>query len=555
MKLRKILTSTIAVTACVAMLSTNVLAAVEIQPGADGNKLTVDITGTTGQTTFLALDADTVLANAGGDDIQYIDQDDAASLDIAFAKRADTQTKTYSKTVDLYVGGENVTDYALVEGVYVEADAAVVAASYTHTCTEANDEFATMDLGEYFTANALKVNYAAIGSTAAAEVTYSAANASDFELTRSTTDNATYTIAVKYKGIAAGNVTVAETDLSPVASIAITGVPTETIYVDDAAAFDAAAAKAALANATVTATHKNDATSTVNKDNLTYSVTDGENNTKVITITYAEGITTTATLTVITKAIESGAVVGGTTATLTVRDASTVDEAAAIEAVKDAGIKVTYTWNDGATSDASDLTYAAEKAGEAWEVTITSPKVTLTGNVITVTVVESSATGIKGKVTVADTWGAKSGTTFTNAIPVGAVVTAIPVTTTNNSYSGNVAGVDSLGYTAKSAIVDENGNYELELEPGTYNVFVAHTRFEVLRRNASLTNISVYRTVLDGSAKQMGVVISDTDADLVTHNVELRYAYAGDMNLDGSLNPNDFNLFKANYNSTVPAIQ
>lgn len=568
MNLRKFTARTIAVASCAAMLSTNVFAATRsITPSADNGKLKVTIGGDAGQTTFLAVDAGTVLASVSGDKIQYIEQDSKTAesdLIYTFGQRTGGADK-----VDLYSGGEGVESYASKTGVAVKAIAAVKELEVAYTATAENDfmtKYGTADTVKTFLADKhVKVDYTAIGSVTADEVEYTADNADDFTFGAPTADSAkeTYTVTVKYKDIDAGSITVKETDPKKAVSIAVTGGTGKTFYYNNAESeFTAEIAKVLLSYAiTVTATYDDNTTGTISGDDVTYEVSGG-----TVTIKYGT-LTADTTITVdLVKRVITGVTINNNnmkTATMTARNAKDVTAADVENFVKnlDGDRYVTYKWNDNTEGydDLSDLNVTAEKdtsdeSGKTWKATLTSDIYTLPETaVIIVTIEERTALGIKGKVTVDDTWGAEgSAKTFTNGIPVGAVVTAIPVTTTNNSFSGNVAGTD-MDYTAKAAIVDASGNYELELEPGDYNVYVSHTRYVVKRINANRTTVEIYRTVLDGNAAQK-ITVSDSDAELLTNDVTLRYAYAGDMNLDGTLNNTDFGTFKNNFGKTVPEI-
>lgn len=560
MNLRKFTARTIAVASCAAMLSTNVFAATRsITPSADNGKLKVTIGGDAGQTTFLAVDAGTALASVSGDKIQYIEQDSKTAesdLIYTFGQRTGGADK-----VDLYSGGEGVESYASKTGVAVKAIAAVKESEVAYTAAAENDfmtKYGTADTVKAFLANKrVKVDYTAIGSVTADEVEYTADNADDFTFGAPTADTAKeiYTVTVKYKNIDAGSITVKETDPKAAVSIAVTGGEGKTFYYNNAESeFTAEIAKALLSYAiTVTATYDDNTTGTISDDDVTYEVSGG-----TVTIKYGDLIADTTITVNLVKRVITGVTINNInmkTATMTARSAEDVTEEDVENFVKnlDADRYVTYKWNDNTESydDLSDLNVAAEKdtsdeSGKTWKATLTSDRYTLpTDAVIIVTIEERTALGIKGKVTVADTWGITSGTTFKNAIPVGAVVTAIPKLTAKG-YSGNVANT-SFSYTSYAAMVDKDGNYELELPEGTYNVYVSHTRYVV--RNVTATNITVstFRTLLDGQAK-FEVTISDSDTDLQTHNADLRYAYAGDMNLDGKIDVDtDYTQFAAKF--------
>lgn len=572
MNLRKFTARTIAVASCAAMLSTNVFAATRsITPSADNGKLKVTIGGDAGQTTFLAVDAGTALASVSGDKIQYIEQDSKTAesdLIYTFGQRTGGADK-----VDLYSGGEGVESYASKTGVAVKAIAAVKELEVAYTAAAENDfmtKYGTADTVKTFLADKrVKVDYTAIGSVTADEVEYTANNADDFTFGAPTANAAEeiYTVTVKYKNIDAGSITVKETDPKEAVSIAVTGGTGKTFYYNNAESeFTAETAKVLLANdITVTATYDDNTSGTISGNDVTYEVSGA-----TVTIKYGT-LTADTTITVnLVKLTITGVTINNNnmkTATMTARSADDVTAEDVENFVKnlDGDRYVTYKWNDNTESydDLSDLSVIAEKdtsdeSGKTWKATLTSAKYTLPETaVIIVTIEERTALGIKGKVTVDDTWGAEgSAKTFTNGVPVGAVVTAIPIAKTAGEVAdGTISNVGNttLGYTGvKATVVDEDGNYELELEPGDYNVFVSHTRY-VVTTEWGETTVAVYRTVLDSNAKQE-ITVSASNLDLNTNNVSLRYAYAGDLNLDGTLNSADYGLFTGNFGKTVPKI-
>lgn len=577
MNLRKFTARTIAIASCAAMLSTNVFAATRtITPSADDGKLKVTLGGEdAGQVTFLAVDAGTALASVSGDKIQYIEQDTktaGGNLIYTFGQRTGGADK-----VDLYSGGDSVESYASKTGVAVKATAVakikeIYETPFAYEAATA-DDFATKTEAQLKAILNCKmgVDYTAIGATEAEYIDMDTSeNAGDFVLgTPTTTDNEIYTVTVKYKGIDAGSITVKEKDPKKLESIAIAASPTGKVYYynDSAAEFTGDKAKELLKDSvTVTATYDDESTDGIEGKDLQFGVDPlaaDADSAEVMVIYGGKTASTKITVTLTKKAI-TGATTVGTLDTFefNVKSSDSVNEAFVVEKVKAGKIEdfVEYTWNDGGKSyeKLADLNVSAtfdeaDSDGRTFNVYVQSSKGVVWSATFKAHYTEKNAFGIKGKVTVADTWGVEgSAKTFKNGIPVGAVVTAIPVTTTNNSFSGNVAGTD-MGYTAKAAIVDASGNYELELEPGDYNVYVSHTRYVVKRINASRTTVEIYRTVLDGNAAQK-ITVSDSDAELLTNDVTLRYAYAGDMNLDGTLNNTDFGTFKNNFGKSVPAI-
>lgn len=576
MKLRKILTSAFVLLVCVAMLSTNVLAAsVSIATGVDEDgKLKVTLSGdATGQVTFLATDASVALASVDGADIQYIDQIDKAASDriITFAQRTGGEN-----LVNIYAGGENVTTYASVANVYVVADAEVVDADYVYECAATADEFESADLTAFFTENDLVVDYRAVGSLASAaaeQITFSAANADDFDFEIGEPTDSVYPVAVTYKGIAADSVNVTAVPPATLDSISAT-FPAEyedEVWVEEGA--DAMAKESAVkakveaikSSIAVTGTYVDpDGTASITTFDFSvvetavagvydvYVTAGGETSPEKITYTVRE------------RAITGATVTGSKVATVTTRDAATVTEDDVIAAVKDGGdevLKVVYDWNEPGVvtpATASDLNYAAVDNGNGtWTVTVTSTKATLTGAVVEVTIVINEAAGITGKLVAADSFGVENsaGTnTFTNAIPVGAVVTAVPKGAAR-TYAGNVVGGDTpYGYTAKSAMVDsETGEFVLELTPGqAYNIIISHTRYVGYTAPNGRFSVTCYKTVVNSNTS-FEVTGTNDLVDLGT--ITLQYTYLGDLDLNGTVAPADYTKFTPTFNQTIPAMQ
>lgn len=562
MKLRKILTGAVATIACVAMLSTNVLAAT-VTPGVseDGKKLEVVIEGTTGQTTFLALDKDTVLASATGDDIQYIDQDDAASLNIAFAKRADTQTVTYAKQVDLYVGGENITEYSLVKGVYVVADLQVAEGTdldYTYETSVA--DFTVAEATEVLAG--VQFNYAAIGTTAASAVTF---NTTDFTVGTPVAGTGNiYNVPVTYKGVSV-DVPVELSAPSPVTSIAVSGAQAINVYVEDDAADNTEAIKAAvkaISGLTVTATRGNGDTFNVTNYDLAVA---GDGNSKTVTVSYTttDGTFTDTTNTIAVTVIEiAPASVQTATGTYTISpDEGTVLDAAGVKAAVEANIaSITfapkYVLNKPNTVEAiptSNMSFAAELTTDGEEEDVFTVAVTLkeaAGAVeagtalgtITVTVNYAAKTLITGSVTVQDMTAQVTGD-FTDAIPVGAVVIAMPY---SDEVMGNVIGMGE-DVSAVATVVGADGTFTLEVEPGDYLVLISHIKYVNYGGDVYMS-----RTVLDAQSMHN---VSPSDGETVDLGaLKIRYTFFGDLNADGNLNGIDGGFYTQNFNTSIPDV-
>lgn len=572
MKLRKILSGAVATVACVAMLSTNVLAAVTVTPGANGNKLTVEVEGLTGQTTFLALDAGTSLTAATGDDIQYIDQADADELNIAFEKRASSD----SNKVDLYVGNDDPTvfspdAYEVISGVYVAKVAEVVNdEDIAYEATEVND-FAAKTPAEVtaFLADKVTVNYNAIGTTDADTdvILNDEDNASKFVFGTPVPDGAgaKYTISVTYDGIAAGSVTVAEEDPATITDITIIGIPADApeVYVENLADFDEDMARAELAKITGLAAQTtlqpqtgDPYTGSIGFDKLGIAVVDG-----VVSFTYT-GITIEETVEFDVIEIAPETVAGTYSANVNISgDAEAPMDAAAIEEYlvenyASIGFDAKYNLNKPNTTEAipvADLVFEATEPVDGAEDDTAVSTVTVTTSAtaavpsaavgtINVTINYAAKTVIIGSVTAKDTTGQV--TDFASAIPVGAVVTAIKYDDLGYGNMGNYTGTAS-NFVAAATVVDASGNFELEIAvPGTYKVIVSHTKYEYM-----WGSVNVSKTILDENTAQDVTIAEGETKDL--GSITLRYTYFGDLNFDGRLNGDDSIPYSANFGSTI----
>jgi len=554
MKLRKILARSVAIASCVAMLSTSVFAASEltIATSEDNGKLKVTISGSVnGEVTFLALDEGTTLSDSTSPDkIQYIAQETkSAATDkvITFAQRAGGANK-----VDLYAGGQNVSEVATTPtSVYVKAVAELVTTAYESESTL----IPTDDDGwkAFLMEKGLTVNYAGIGDTAEAPVALAVANADDFTIAAGAVENNVYPVAVAYKGTQAGTVNVTSiVPASPIVSVAATGIPSEAIdyYINEGEEFTVAIAEAEIADIaglTVTATHEDTSTSNIDLDDLTYTVS-GSGASTVVTLTYGEFPVGTVPFNVITKAITGVTVENAVPATyqMDVVIGTPVNEAYVEDEIADvvARFSAKYTWNDTTTTDvpAGDITYSVVKVDDdSYTVTISVAKADFATPVtidVTIVEVESVATVIKGSVTASDTTGQVED--FSGAVPVGAVITAIKH---DENAMGNYTGTAER-FDAVSTVVDSRGNFELEVEPGVYTVIISHTKYSIYGGE-----FFVARTILDSNTKKEVTVVESTPVDL--GNIELKYTYFGDLNLDGTLNTIDFRTFTQGFGSSI----
>ncbi len=557
MKLRKILASTVAIVACFAMLSTTAFAASELTltTAKDGNKIKTTIAGAVeGQVTFLAVNAGTEISDTTAPaDMQYIDQQAktaGADVAISFAKRTGG-----SDTVDIYAGGSSVTEVAVKYGVAAAETVAIT--GETSFELPSNEIPADEAAWAAWLQGKVSVNYTELGATAPTTVACTVANGADFTAT-AVEESGVYTVTVSYKGMVAGTVTA--TVVAPpaaVTGITVTGATNIPLYVDEELTEDVAIAAAKEVAITVVTNHEDGTTKDVT-GGYTY-VWDATAQTVAIEyrgFTAAEKFTFTAT-----KREYAGVQTSAGSLNFGLEDLgiSSIDEAteAVVEAVvktklASTGFAPEYTWNDKTVANtvipADNFAYTTTVSAATAELKIFAVAVATkeaAGSVtagtalgtITVEVSASAATSatvITGTVTVVDTTGEING--FDTTTPIGAVVTAIQL---DGDLNGGNFVAD--GYKSFAATTDTFGKFELEVEPGDYQVLVAHAKFEFVEGE-----IYISRTV----KYQEEVSIADgEEIDLGTIN--LKYAFFGDLDLDGDVDGDDYGMFAPMVGSIV----
>jgi len=153
-------------------------------------------------------------------------------------------------------------------------------------------------------------------------------------------------------------------------------------------------------------------------------------------------------------------------------------------------------------------------------------------NVVTVSV--DAPPVIKGSVKVFDITGEVN--RFTNAIPTGAVITAVKLT--DEQSGGNFVSPSFISYATDT---DVYGNFELVVEPGTYKVYVAHDKYEFVEGEfyVSRTISGEYDiTIEDGGEENLG-------------EIDITYTFFGDIDFDGDVDTDDYAKFAANFGSSI----
>lgn len=150
---------------------------------------------------------------------------------------------------------------------------------------------------------------------------------------------------------------------------------------------------------------------------------------------------------------------------------------------------------------------------------------TLVGDMI-VTVDVNTDPVITGAVRVTDVTGEVLG--FGSAIPAGAVITAIKL-----DEDGNGGNLHNGTYTSFYTITDANGGFKLAVEPGTYKIHIAHSKYEYVEGVMYAS-----RTIHD----EFEVVLESGD-DLELGVVNLYYTYFGDTDVDGDIDGDDYGMF------------
>ncbi|MBQ6998332.1 MAG: S-layer homology domain-containing protein [Clostridia bacterium] len=269
MKLKKILTRAVAIASCVAMLSTNVFAAITTERVLDGGvaKLKVIVTGMPeGWASLLAVDEGTVTNSAWTGapldiaNIQNAEQADADSNGTVAFNAFGAKTENVEK-VDLFVNGKGKTalDIKVATGIYIKETVTLATSSYTYNA-KLPGEFETADLTAFFAGKGLELEYKEVGKTDVQSITLNSSasaevkNKFNFRLgNKSIVDNKyEYPVTVSYNGTAATQtVKVTEEYPEPVTDIYVTGVADTArnvaYYTDDIADYDTADEVAALA--------------------------------------------------------------------------------------------------------------------------------------------------------------------------------------------------------------------------------------------------------------------------------------------------------------------
>ena len=175
---------------------------------------------------------------------------------------------------------------------------------------------------------------------------------------------------------------------------------------------------------------------------------------------------------------------------------------------------------------------AAEKIIYVTITSVSGGKTLVGENIVAVSV--NTAPVIKGSVRVSDTTEEVIG--FTNAVPTGAVITAVKLTSDGNG--GNFVAPDYVSYATDTDIY---GNFELEVEPGIYKVYVAHAKYEFFEGELyiSTTIKEEYDiTVEDGDEENLGLI-------------DLNYTFFGDTDTDGDVDDEDFANFAPKFGTSV----
>ena len=613
MKTRKLFTRAIAVVACLLMFSTNVLAAtVSIDTGAttvmyDGEErpaLQVTLTAEAGDlVTFLAVDADTDIADIAGNaekvsKVRAIDQkkaDDEGKVVITvpyldgFAEKLNLYAKSEK---DLFESLNSLADVRMVASATLveipEGDAIPV---YEYAITEdtATAPETPENLRNFFAEQGgVKVKYCPVGMTAAEEaavvpIECNNETKDDFEFALGVPTGDIYDIVVTYKGIELGDKMPLKAPVSPT-SIVVENADTVFDAYYDGDAHEPTVEEIVYAitnnvndinankNVTITANYESGDPVVMDLEDLVLNIDAtggeiyGEPYTHAIELELY-GVTASAPIYInfVPRTI-TGATANDVT--ISAFEGTVIDAAYAKGNVPAANLGFKFTWNDvkkdAGHEETTDMTF--EQIGEpttdgegnkvyVFDVTLNDANGTPRTARFNLTVVETTMTSIKGTVKAFDTTGQfviiGQNDNFANAIPVGAVVTAIPY---NATAIGNFRGTTESYMPISTVVNDATGEFTLNVDPNTkYTLIISHTKYIV--NNIGTENQAVYvaNSILDANTLKTIDPIGYDVKNLGTINI--RYAFMGDIDSDGKIDNVEAELIRGKFGSTVAAAE
>lgn len=251
MKLGKIFARTIALISCVALLSTNALAAIDIVATEDNGKLKVTITGATpGYYSFYAINKDVAFVDGNEDAVQYAFQaqyNDNSNIEIPsfFLK------ENVTGQIDLWVNDIKKT-------VYTKKTAELASSNpefFKFICLQNADEINDADIEALYPsleAEELTVNYTAMGFENPLPVVFAGGEKAKFSFDEVTTAGDTAinqrVLEVTYDGIEVEGNVIIKGDVNPPKTLKAFGVNDKYDYwIDDVEDFDINNAAAVIA--------------------------------------------------------------------------------------------------------------------------------------------------------------------------------------------------------------------------------------------------------------------------------------------------------------------
>lgn len=206
MKLRKILSRTIALVSCVAMLSTNVMAAVTVNMEGDGDGFKVTVNGAPkGYFSFYAMDEGFAFSAENQAKVQYVAQ-------APYNGAGDIVIPTFllrneADKLDLYVNGAKIKTVSTKNVASLKDETA----EYTYVCIENANEIEAAQLPDLQQClRGMVIESLVIGAEGAEDITYLGGDDSRFAFEETLSDPADNKriLTVKYNGVVAGNVTI-----------------------------------------------------------------------------------------------------------------------------------------------------------------------------------------------------------------------------------------------------------------------------------------------------------------------------------------------------------
>lgn len=589
MKTRKLFTRAIAIVACLLMFSTNVLAAnITLTATEHNGALKATIGGDAeGWVTFYAVEsgtqfpaeADASALDAFAAKVQYVDQYQktaAGNIEVVFSPRSGSVEK-----VDLYALGNGVEQIKVESGVSLVESIALIDAPATedtyHVFDRDVDTASEQELRDFFAAAGnIKIKHYIIGSSdsTAETIVCNEETKALFTFEEDRAMGNKHYMAVAYDGIWADEeIILIEPDVPTALTFANADTVFDAYYNGDVVELTTEEIINAVTNNANGINADKNVTLTATYEDADPAVIALDDNKLVLDITAEAGTIYDEAYTHKVQPKLYGVAtaeplyfnlakreINGATAddvAMSVFLGTTIDAAFVKANIPASSLNFKFTWNDlkKVVTDyelTNEMTFAQVGLPVVnGNTTVYTYNATLNGFTaeFDLTITETDMASIEGTVKAFDTTGQNAN--FADAIPVGAVVTAIPY---NATAIGNYRGT-AESYAPVSTVVDDvTGEFSLDLDPGTkYTLIISHTKYVV--KNIGTVNQEVYvaNSILDENTLRVIEPIGENVESLGVIN--LRYAYMGDIDADGKLDTVEADFIRGQFGSTVPGIE